>query len=150
MPTLLVRWDYWAGKPNVGLNQSRTWSTTAVSVHNQYIKRKKWHQHGVKTGGSQPYTWLPTNESGVGRGPLTTRTPQDRRYWSGELNYLSSHGWLGSRGVSVMHYRRCYVTIITTFNTANLLENLAVKEFWKSVKICQIATITGIGPKFGV
>ena len=36
----------------VGLNQIRTWSTTTVSVHNQYIKRKKWHQHGVKT-----YTW---------------------------------------------------------------------------------------------
>ena len=35
----------------VGLNQSRTWSTTTVSVNNQYIKRKKWHQHGVKTGG---------------------------------------------------------------------------------------------------
>ena len=56
----------------VGLNQSRTWSTTTVSVHNQYIKRKKWHQHGVKTGGLQPYTWPPVRKVG---GPLTPRPP---------------------------------------------------------------------------
>jgi len=81
-----------------------------------------------KLGGHSLIRDSPLTKVGVGKGPLTTRTPQDRRYWTGELNYLSSHGWLGSRGVSVMHYRRCYVTIITTFNTANLLENLAVKE----------------------
>jgi len=54
--SMTVRYDVilWSGmrlKIKVGLNQSRTWSTTTVSVHNQYIKREKWHQHGVKTGG---------------------------------------------------------------------------------------------------
>ena len=54
--SMTVRYDVilWSGmrlKIKVGLNQSRTWSTTTVAVHNQYIKRKKWHQHGVKTGG---------------------------------------------------------------------------------------------------
>ena len=67
--SMTVRYDVilWSGmrlRIKVGLNQSRTWSTTTVSVHNQYIKRKKWHQHGVNTGGSQPYTWPPTQESG--------------------------------------------------------------------------------------
>jgi len=56
----------------VGLNQSRTLSTTNVSVHNQYIKRKKLHQHGVKTG-SQPYTCPPTQS-------FDPPDPQDRRH----------------------------------------------------------------------
>jgi len=55
----------------VGLNQSRTWPTITVSVHNQYIKRKKWHQHGIKTVGSQLYTWPPRK---VGS-PLTPEPP---------------------------------------------------------------------------
>jgi len=49
----------------VGLNQSRTWSTTTVSVHNQYIKRKKWHQHGVKTGGHSLIRDPPLRKVGV-------------------------------------------------------------------------------------
>ena len=55
----------------VGLNQIRTWSTTTVSVHNQYIKRKKWHQHGVKT-----YTWpVLIGDSGKW-GAFDSRTPR--------------------------------------------------------------------------
>jgi len=79
---MTVRYDVilWSGmrlRIKVGLNQSRTWSMTTVFVHNQYIKRNKWHQHGVKTGGSQPYTWPPTQESG---GVLWPPDLQDRRH----------------------------------------------------------------------
>jgi len=44
----------------VGLNQSRTWTTTTVSVHNhQYIKRKKVTSTLRQNWGPQPYTWPP-------------------------------------------------------------------------------------------
>jgi len=56
----------------VGLNQSRTWSKTTVSVHNQYIKRKKWPTWR-QNWGSQPYTWPPLRKVG---GPLTPGPPR--------------------------------------------------------------------------
>ena len=62
----------------VGLNQSRTWSTTTVSVHNQHIKRKKWHLHGVKTGG---HSLIRDPHSGKWRVLWPPGPPQDRRHW---------------------------------------------------------------------
>jgi len=57
----------------MGLKQSRTWSTTIVSAHNQYIKRKKRHQHGVKTGGHSLIRDPPLRKVG---GPLTPGPPR--------------------------------------------------------------------------
>ena len=61
----------------VGLHQSRIWSTTTVSVHNQYIKRKKWHQHGVKTGS---HSLIRDPHSGKWES-FDPPEPQDRRHW---------------------------------------------------------------------
>jgi len=61
----------------VGLNQSRTWSTTTVPVHNQYIKRKSDNM-ASKPGGHSLIRDPPLRKV---RGPLTPRTPQDRRHW---------------------------------------------------------------------
>ena len=76
--SMTVRYDVilWSGmrlRIKVGLNQSRTWSMTTVSVPNQYIKRKKWPQHGVKTGGHSLIRDPPLTKVG---GPLTRGPPR--------------------------------------------------------------------------
>ena len=43
------------------------------------IKRKKWHPHGVKTGG---HSLIRAPHSGKWKPSYDPRTPQDRRHWS--------------------------------------------------------------------